>query len=180
MAQGAKSKGTNVVVWVIIALLILGLGGFGVTNFGGTVNSIGSVGDREISVQRYARELESQMRSLSAQAGRNITLEQARLLGLDRAVLQQLVSTVAIENEAAELGISAGNEEVHAYILAIPAFRGVDGSFDRESYRFTVERAGLNEQEFEQNLRAEIARTLLQGAVVGGVATPDAFVSTLF
>ena len=180
MAQGAKTKKTNIVVWVIIALLIVGLGGFGVTNFGGSVNSIGRVGDREIELQRYARELESQIRALSAQAGRNITLAQARAIGLDRAVLQQLVSTVAIEGEAMRLGISAGNEEVRSYILAIPAFQGIDGSFDREAYRFTVEQAGLSEQEFEQNLRDEIARTLLQGAVIRGATAPDIFVGTLF
>lgn len=61
MARGKKNKGTNIVVWVILVLLIVGLAGFGATNFGGTVNSIGKVGDREIGVQRYARDLQNQI-----------------------------------------------------------------------------------------------------------------------
>lgn len=180
MASGKKGTGSRAVVWVILVLLIIGLAGFGATNFGGTVNSIGKVGDREIGVQRYARDLQNQIQALSAQMGTNLTLAQAQAFGIDRAVLQQLVSTAAIENEAAQLGLSAGDEEVRQQILSIQSFQGVDGKFDRQAYRFALSGAGMNEQEFEENLRAEIARDLVQRAVAGGVVTPDAYTETLF
>ena len=38
-----------------MGLLILGLGGFGVTNLSGTVRSVGSVGEADISLNEYAR-----------------------------------------------------------------------------------------------------------------------------
>ena len=41
-----------------MALLILGLGGFGVTNLSGTIRSVGSVGDKDISVDSYAQALD--------------------------------------------------------------------------------------------------------------------------
>jgi len=179
MARGKKNKASNVVVWVILVLLIIGLAGFGATNFGGTVNSIGKVGDREITTQRYARDLQNQIASFSSQLGTNLTLAQAQAFGIDRSVLQQLVSTAALENEADTLGISAGDAEVAEQILTITAFQGIDGSFDREAYRFTLDRSGLNESAFEENLRAEISRTIVQGAVAGGVTTPAVFTETL-
>ena len=40
-----KGKGSQIVVWVLMAMLVVGLGGFGVTNFGGGLTSIGRVGD---------------------------------------------------------------------------------------------------------------------------------------
>ncbi len=169
MASGAKSKGTQAAVWVIILLLIFGLMGFGATNFGGTINSIGSVGDREISVQRYAQDLQNQMQQFSRQTGQPMTLAQARAFGLDAAVLQRLVSTAALEHEAAERGISAGDSELRDQILTLSAFQGLDGTFDREAYRFALERSGLNERAFESDLRSEIARTILEGAVTGGI-----------
>jgi len=175
-----KNKGANIVVWVILVLLIVGLAGFGATNFGGTVNAIGKVGDREISVQRYARDLQNQISAFSAQTGSNLTLAQAQAFGLDRNVLQNLVSTVALENEANTLGLSAGDEEVKTEVLAVSAFQGLNGSFDREAYRYTLDRAGLSERNFEEDLRAEISRTLLQGAVAGGITAPAAFTETLF
>ena len=180
MARGKKGRGSRAAVWVILILLIVGLAGFGAVNFGGSINSIGKVGDREISVQRYARDLQGQIRAFSAQIGSNVTIAQAQAFGIDRAVLQQLVSTVALENEAAQMGLSAGDEEVRTQILSITSFQGIDGQFDREAYRFALERAGQNESEFEENLRAEIARTLLQGAVASGVTPPDVFVEALF
>ena len=180
MASGAKGTGSKIAVWIILVLLIIGLAGFGATNFGGTVNSIGKVGDRDIDVQRYARDLQNQIAAFSGQIGQNLTFAQAQQFGIDQAVLQQLVSTVALEDEADKLGLSAGDEEVRTQVLSIPAFQGLDGNFDREAYRFTLERNGQTEKQFEDSLRSEIARTLVQGAVASGLQTPDTYVQTLF
>ena len=43
MAQG---KTTKTLVWILMAMLILGLGGFGVTNMGGGLRSIGTGASR--------------------------------------------------------------------------------------------------------------------------------------
>ena len=40
MSKGNTSK---TLVWILMGLLILGLGGFGVTNLGGTVRTVGDV-----------------------------------------------------------------------------------------------------------------------------------------
>ena len=49
-----KRKGTSMAVWILMILLVGGLGGFGVTNFGGGVTTIGRVGDRDIEATTYA------------------------------------------------------------------------------------------------------------------------------
>ena len=73
-----------------------------------------------------------------------------------------------------------GDAEVARQIREIAAFQGVDGTFDREAYRFGLERIGMSAAEFEAQLRDETARTILQGALVAGVAPPEAFVDTLY
>ncbi|MDJ0825159.1 MAG: SurA N-terminal domain-containing protein [Rhodobacter sp.] len=178
MAKGT-SKAKNSAAWIIIVLLILGLGGFGVTNFSGNVRSIGTVGDTDIDVNRYARQLQQQINAFSAQMGRQLTLAEARQFGIDQAVLQQLVGTVALENEAAQLGLSVGDEEVRRQVLATPAFQGLDGSFDRLAYSDTLDNSGLNEAQFEDSLRAEVARTMVQGAVGSGLAAPASVVDRI-
>ncbi len=177
----AKTKGvtSKTAVWVIVILLIVGLAGFGATNFGGTVRNVGHVGETPIDVNRYARELQQEITAFSAQLGTNMTLAQAQQFGIDRAVLQRIVSTVALENEAAELGLSVGDAVVGRQILEIPAFQGLDGGFDRDAYAFALERAGLSEAEFEADLRAELARSMLQGAVSAGVGAPPAYTDTI-
>ncbi|MEZ5867994.1 MAG: hypothetical protein R3D46_05870 [Defluviimonas denitrificans] len=51
-----------------MAMLILGLGGFGARNFGASNAAIGSVGDREIAMRDYARAVSREMQAASAQS----------------------------------------------------------------------------------------------------------------
>ncbi len=176
MAGKSISKGA---MWLLMGLLIIGLGGFGITNLGGAVRNIGAVGTAQIDVNTYARALRNEISAASAGAGRIISLAEAQAMGLDRRVLSQLVSRAALEHEAAALGISVGDETLRDEILSIPAFRGLDGSFDREAYRFALQQSGLNEAEFEAQIRAETAASLVQGAALAGLAAPQAQIDTL-
>ena len=177
-----KAKGnslTKTAVWILMGLLILGLGGFGAVNLSGNVRTVGTVGDKEISVDNYARELQQQIRTIESQTGETLPFQQAQAIGLDRAVLQRLVRLRALDNEADQMGLSIGDENLRERIVEIPAFQGINGGFDREGYRFALQQSGLTEAEFEVSLREEAGRTLLQNAIMGGVAMPEAYAKTL-
>lgn len=178
MAKGSNSL-SKTAVWVLLGLLILGLGGFGATNLSGTIRSVGTVGDKSLSVDTYARQLQQEIRAIEAQTGEALTFARAQEMGLDRQVLRNLVTMRALDHEAAELGLSVGDESLRDRILEIPAFQGLDGDFDREGYSFALQQAGLSEAEFETQLREEVARTLLQGALLSGVQMPDVYADTL-
>ncbi|NUB43719.1 peptidyl-prolyl cis-trans isomerase [Fertoebacter nigrum] len=175
-----KGKGASVVVWVLMAMLVLGLGGFGVTNFGGGLTSIGQVGDRDIDVNTYARALQQEIAAFGAQIGQPVTAEQALALGLDSRVRQQLVATAALDNEADRVGLSAGDARVAEEIAAMRQFQGTAGQFDAETYRLTLQQNNLTPAEFERDLRADVARSLLQGAVAGGFVAPAPLTDTLY
>jgi peptidyl-prolyl cis-trans isomerase D len=166
-------------VWIIIGLAMLGLGGFGASNMSGTIRTIGTVGDKHIDVGEYARQLGQEIRAVEAQSGESLPFARVQEIGLDQAVLARIVSARALDHEATQLGLSIGDAALRDQIVDIPAFQGVDGSFDREGYTFALERSGTSEADFETRLREETARTLLQGAMVGGVVMPDTYVSTL-
>ncbi|WP_281967377.1 peptidyl-prolyl cis-trans isomerase [Roseovarius nanhaiticus] len=166
-------------MWVLMGLLILGLGGFGVTNLGGNITRIGTVGDTEIGINDYARALRQEVNAVVAETGRPLPFSEAQAQGLPQQVLSRLVSQAALEDEAARMGISIGDAALGRQIMDIPGFQGVNGQFDREGYRFALERAGLSETEFEEDVRAETASTLVQGAVIAGISTPDAYTDTL-
>ncbi|EAQ03448.1 hypothetical protein OB2597_02472 [Pseudooceanicola batsensis HTCC2597] len=172
-------KGGRTAVWILMGLLILGLGGFGATSFTGTVRNVGSVGDQEITVQEYGRTLQSELRAMEAQTGEAISLEQAQAMGIDRRVLSRLLTNAAFDLEADRVGLSIGDETLVRLVRDIPAFRGVDGQFSRDGYEFAIERSGLTVGEFEDGIRKETARALLQGAVFSGRALPDAYLDTV-
>lgn len=178
-AEKKSRKKNSVLVWVLMAMLVAGLGGFGVTNFGGGVTAIAQVGDREIDVNDYGRALQQEMQAFSAQIGQPVTMEQAQALGIDRQVRQRLVTGAALDNEAQRVGLSVGDARVAAEIMQLDTFKGVTGQFDREAYRFTLERNNMTETQFESRVREDMARSLLQGAVVGGFTAPAPMVDTL-
>lgn len=171
MAAGAKSIGKTF-MWIIMGLLMLGLAGFGATNLSGTVRTVGHVGEQWVSVDDYARGLQQEIRSVEAQLGEPMTMAQARERGIDQQVLARLMAFAALDHEVAALGVSVGDGNLQSEVLQIPAFQGIDGKFDRDSYKFQLEQTGMREAEFEADLRAEIARTLVQGAILAGVEMP--------
>lgn len=177
-------KGPNPVartaVWILIGFLLIGLAGFGIENFGGRVATVGQVGDRDIGTTDYARALQQEQNALSAQMGQAVTFAQMQALGMDARVRQSLVLRAALDNEAERMGLSAGDARVAAEVRAIPAFQGLDGQFDRAAYGEIVAREGLTEAEFETRVREDVARSLLQGAIVGGFAAPAAMTGTLY
>lgn len=173
------SKSGKTAVWILMGLLILGLGGFGATSFTGTMRSIGSVGDRDITVNEYGRALQNEMRAFESQTGQPVSLEQAQAMGLDRRVLAQLLAAAAVDDEADRIGLSVGDQTLAKQVQNIPAFQGLDGKFDRDAYKFQIERIGMSEAEFEKGLRQETARALLQGAVVSGRALPAPYIDTV-
>lgn len=175
-----KRKVASTLVWGLMALCMVGLGGFGVTNFGGGMTTIASVGDRKITAQDYARALQQELNALSQQFGQTLTLAQATQMGIDQQVLQRLIAQAALDNEADRLGVSVGDVTVAQRITEMPVFVGSSGSFDRATYRDTLGRNNLTESSFESQLRGDIARQLLTGSVASGFAANTALVDTLY
>lgn len=170
---------TKTLVWILLGLLILGLAGFGVTNLSGTLRTIGHVGQADIRVNDYFRGLQNEIRAIEAARGESISFAQARDMGVTQRVLGQLVAQAALDHETIEMGLSVGDENLRDQILAIPEFRGLDGEFDREAYGMVLDRVGMSEAEFEDQIRRETARSFLQAAVLSGVTMPPAYADTL-
>ncbi len=171
----AIKKTGKTLVYILLAFIMLGMVFWNRVGFSGSVLNVGTVGNQSISVKAYGRALQDQIRAAQQQIGATLTFEQAQGFGLDRLALAGLISDAAVDEEAARLGISVGDARVQAAIVSIPAFQGPDGKFDRSTYKYTLDRLGLSEAEFERGVRSDLTRSVLQGAIAGGVALPDAY-----
>ena len=175
----AQTKGSRIFVWAMLAMIIVGLIGFGSTNLSGNIRSIGSVGDQEISVNTYARSLQQEIAAAEAQVGRSISFAEAQAFGIDARTQAQVITVALLDAEMSRLGVSVGDEILREQLLQIQAFQGLNGQFDREAYSFALQNAGLSESEFEEQLRNEISRTLLQSAILGGTTANDTFAKAM-
>lgn len=168
-----RTKGKSTIVWILMGLLLLGLGGFGVTSFSGGSTEIGAVGETEVDAQTYMRVLDGELQNIARQTGQRMSIEEALAFGLPQSVQAQLFTAAALAEEARKAGVSVGDQNVAEAIVTAPAFQGPSG-FDRAAYSETLRRQGLNEEEFEQDVREDMARTILQTAVVSGAVAPQA------
>ena len=79
-------------------------------------------------------------------------------------VLDELAGSESEKLTVAKVDVEANQELAAEYqITAIPAFKGLDGRFDRARYADALKREGLREAEFEHDLRMDEARQILQG-----------------
>ncbi|KEO61673.1 SurA N-terminal domain-containing protein [Thioclava indica] len=169
-----RSHGKSVVVWILLGMLVLGLGGFGFSSFSGNVKSVGAVGETQIPVTEYARALRQEMQSRSQQLGQPVTMAQMQAAGLDQQVLGRLIGEASLGEAARSLGVSVGDSELQKQIMNVQAFHNASGKFDRETYKFALRQEGYSEPQFETQLRGDLARSIIQSAVGGGVKAPEA------
>ncbi|EIE51643.1 putative peptidyl-prolyl cis-trans isomerase D [Citreicella sp. 357] len=174
-----KSGITKYLVWGVLIASFVGFGAFGTVNFSGTSDRIGMAGNTPISGSDYARALDTELRQLSQQSGQQVTIEQARQMGLTDQVLARVVTNAALDDEAARIGLSAGDAQVARSLREIEAFNGPDGKFNRDAYAYALQNAGLKESAFEDSLRSDAARSILQGAILSGATLPDTYLDTL-
>lgn len=167
-----RAKRSNVLVWILMGLLIVGLAGFGITTGGGGSQAVARVGGEKVEADAVVRALDQELRAISTQIGRALPMSEARQFGIDRMVLARLIGDAALDDAASELGLSMGDAAVQRQILATPAFQGISGAFDREAYRFALDRTGLSEAEFETMLRAELTRETIASALQSAVTMP--------
>ncbi|MEQ8256212.1 MAG: peptidyl-prolyl cis-trans isomerase [Roseovarius confluentis] len=176
--MAAKSI-TKPLVWILMGLLILGLGGFGVTSLSGTLRTVGTVGEAEISVQDYFQGLQNEIRAAEADSGESISFAQAQQRNIPERVMGQLTVQGALDHETIVNNISVGDANLADQITSMQQFTGPGGEFDREAYRFALDRMGMNESEFEDDIRREIARSFVQAAVLSGVTMPEIYTDTM-
>lgn len=85
--------------------------------------------------------------------------------GLDE-VVRQLIDRYAVGNYGAEYGLRAGENLVNSEILQIPAFRGLTGEFDAQTYQAALRQRGLTDAILRRDLQdGLIEQQLLRPAV---------------
>ena len=176
---GSKSKLGKTFAWILMTFVIIGLGGFGAVNFSSSNNTVASVGQTEISNTEYARALSNELRRFSSQLGQEITFEQAQAFGITGNVLSQLITAKSLEDEAKRIGISVNDEIIVTSLSETSAFQGLDGKFDKETYTFVLENAGMTPSMYEEISRAETSRMILQSGITKGVTVPGDYLKIM-
>lgn len=160
----------KIVLSVIFTFLIAGVAIFGVEEFfrGGSNTTVATVGKTPISAESVRSAYQNQLNRYQQQLKRTLTPDQARALGLERQVLNQLITEAALDQKTHDLGLAVSDEAVLRAIREEPSFKGPNGAFDRGRFYQTLQQAGINEPMFVREQRAVIARLQIADAITAG------------
>ena len=154
---------------LVVSFAIWGIGdifrGFG-------LNSAIKIGKTEISIEQFRQYYNDRLQQLSRQAGRPITPDQARTLGIDRQVLGQLVAETTLDEQAKALRLGISNAEIASRITSDPNFRGLSGQFDRSRFEEIIRQAGFTETRFVEEQRRVILRREIALSIGGDFRVP--------
>ena len=100
--------------------------------------------------------------------------------GVARQALQQLITQAALNQELQRLRIVTPDQAVRQTVFTMPAFRGPNGQFDRQTFETLLRNNGLTEARFLDMMRGDLAQRQLLGAVSAGAATPEVLLRPLY
>ncbi len=166
---------------ILVGLLVVSFAIWGIADVfrGYGQQTLIRVGDTEISAQDYLRTQQEVLRAMSQQAGRALSLQEARAAGLDARVMERLIGGAAVDTHAKHLGLGISNDALLAQIMKDPNFQGPDGKFNPVAFQGVLRNLGMSEAGYlytmrEQNLRRQLLST------IGKVAkSPKALIDAL-
>lgn len=155
---------------LIISFAIWGIGdifrGFG-------QNSVAKIGGTEISIEQFRNYYTEKLQQLGQRMRRPISNDQARALGIDRQLLGQLVAETTLDEQAKQMRLGLASKDIADRITSDPAFRGVNGQFDRSRFEQVIRNAGFNEARFVAEQRNVMLRRQIAQTVSGDLKVPE-------
>jgi peptidyl-prolyl cis-trans isomerase D len=171
--------------WIVLGLLGLILVAFIVTGValpdgygpvGGGGDRIARIGKESLTSNIAQRRIDMAL-NIARQQNPAIDIREFVAAGGVEQVIDQYVSSAAMEQWARERGIGVSERQIDAEIIAIPAFAGPTGQFDRDTMLAVLGRQRLTEAQLRADVASDLIRRQLLLPVGGGTNAPRALVT---
>jgi peptidyl-prolyl cis-trans isomerase D len=175
-SQGFVGK---TIMTIVMGLIIVSFVIWGVGDMlrGFSPSTVASVGAAKISAQDYHVAYDRALQQYQRRLRRPFTNEEARQIGLDRSVLQQLLNEAAVDEEARKLGLGISDDALRQVITTNPSFQDKSGAFDPTRLASALRDMDMTERGFIAELRKQVLRQFIVGALATGITAPKAAVT---
>jgi peptidyl-prolyl cis-trans isomerase D len=171
--------------WVAKLLMLLLVASFGIWGVsrslisGSSSTTVVTVGDQHVDVTEFRLAYQRQVASLSQQFGMRLTGEQARAFGVEQQVLAQLVAGASLDQLADDMKLGLSEDRLAQLIGDDPAFKAVNGQFDRTLFTSRLRNAGIREDDYIKERSKVAVRSQVVDAVSNGFTAPKILVDAL-
>jgi len=182
LASLRKSTG-SILIKGLLFLLIISFGAWGIQDWlspaiSGSV--VAKAGDIEITQYDLRQAVNRQMRQLQSVFGRQVTMEQARQLGLVSSTLNDMISRALINKGASDMGILISDSLVRQKIKSQKSLMGADGEFDRLRFERLLQSTGISETSYVSELRSNMAIGTYIDSLSDGGYLPNLLVELIY
>ncbi len=166
---------------ILMGMLVVSFGIWGIADIfrGYGQQSLIRVGDIEINSQEYLSAQRDALRSMSNEAKRSLSLQEAREAGLESRVLEQLIGGAAVDSHARALKLAISDAALLQEIMNDPNLKDASGNFNPIAFQQLLRAVGLSEQGFLAEQRERSLRRQLVATVGKTVATPQILLTAL-
>ncbi|GLI93142.1 SurA N-terminal domain-containing protein [Methylocystis echinoides] len=184
MLEGLRVASQNWIGRAIMALVMgvivisFAIWGVGDVFRGFTSQRLAKVGSGEVTVEQFRSAFQNDLRRVQQRMRRAVTAEEAHRAGMDLQVLERLITEVALDQKAHNLGLATSDETAQRLIATEKAFQ-TDGKFDAEKFKAIARDAGYTERSFLADQKAAYLRKALTDIVVTGVEPPKLMVEAI-
>jgi peptidyl-prolyl cis-trans isomerase D len=172
--------------WAAKLFFFVLVGAFGLWGVADVVRNLGTdgamvvVGSRKIQLD----EVQDAYRRQLAQVARMFGADSQPTPDIKKAVaaqaLERLITTAALQNKAADMGLAVPDDAVRQAVFDIPAFKGPNGSFDRATFEQVLRNNSLTENRFLDMVRTDLGQKQILEAIRAGVTVPDVLSDAVF
>ncbi|MFO1090211.1 MAG: SurA N-terminal domain-containing protein [Hyphomicrobiales bacterium] len=165
MMDALRTHATGWVAKILIGLLALSFAIWGIADvFRPRANDVlATVGSQEIRGPEFERQFEREVRNFGERSGTPLTREQARSIGLDREVLNVMLNSAALANQADRMDLKLSAKYIVEQLADNPQFKDKSGNFSPERFRQIIAQSGMSE--------GEIVNSERKGAIANGIIT---------
>jgi peptidyl-prolyl cis-trans isomerase D len=165
---------------LLVAVFIVWGVGDVIRNVGSENTAVATVAGQRIELSAatdaYRRALSQVSRSLGTDAEPSPEIRR----GVAAQALEGLITRTAVAAAVADFGIAVPDAALRAAVLAMPAFAGPDGKFDRGQFENVLRNNNYSEAGFLELLRGELGEQELMDAVRAGEASPETLTKLVF
>ena len=183
MLQSMRVLAQSWVFKSLMLLLVISFAAWGIGDmFRGNpaLRTVASVGKINIPVQELESRFQMSMADIRGMFGPDITVAQARQMGLLERTLNLVMQEYTFDLEAERLGVNVPREYILQKIAKEPSFRTADGKFNADALRQALSRVGMSEETFFQSEMRNDARRLIVNGITASAETPKIMIDTVY
>ena len=184
MLEAFRNAAKGWVAKVFMGLLVLSFAIWGINDVGTNLatsiarwtgfgpQDLAKVGDVVVSSEDFRRDLNNDLQRLAQQTGSNLSIEDARRLGIDKQVLDRIINTAAVDAKADDLSLFISDKSIVDDVAANSTFHDANGKFDPARFRNLLQQSGLTEQGFMASEKQNRRRRVITDLGSTGTALP--------